>query len=1043
MAIYNPSYRDQHRPLMSALSMLVLFSVALAILAVLESFVLDREERAEQVEPSSLSLMYLRLGLQYRPDDAHLRLQVARAHLAAGRLDETHELLKPLLAVESKYNLEARVLNVELDFKTWASVEPGTLERSAAQHKLIGAIDSLKDAELDAADAKRLADLARQMGQPAYAAEILTNLAWRGGLKTPETEQYLASADKIYLEAGQPMQAAKLHLAAIEKSEGARRQQHALSALERARSADRPEELLAMLKTLVKRFPDDQQLLSMAVVLAKEVGDLDSAAQYGRLLLALAPEEDSILSDQIANELAIGQVQRAFSLAQVKLERHPEDAQNHRQVAELALWSGQPLRALDEYTWLAYFRGDEEDRTQALNLAKAYWDQSARIKLMQQAPRRGPLQAEELVELVKLYESIGEGGEALRLLQQELRGPLAQDHDLWSRQVAIQLRLNQVPAAAETLTSIAQRFGQSDVDATLYADLLVRLGRSPEALTALKNASSDRIEHHRRVAELAWSLDQIQDAATAYATIALRPEATSAEFIRLAHLQRKLGNDRDAITTATETWERFNDPSMLRFAMATAFEAGDYDRLAPLLDMAQKDGSEFTASPDYWRLRVSFYQQLAQRAAAGGDYQRVRGLLDHARLELSSASDAAPIPDRTYAALWHTQNSQELNLALQTNDNVNLKRLYDSGAISPTPRESVFILHRLERDPQAIRVALQEIQSQNLSDTDREALTVDANSLAQDIPRHVWVQTDVSTLQGLRSWHTEVGTVYSWDGGGLSGSAAYTNLERLNNAVFPLDQNHEVAVKLSGRLAYGPHESIASLGIDMLNGESPRPSGVLEQRLHILKDGQLSVRAAVNEVGNETAGMKVFGVRDQVALGANVPIGEIFIVNAVASGEQFLTRDRQWLGNGLTADVGTGVRFRLSAADNANVRVATHLAYRQSNDKIPTDVPIDPSDKDSLVPKSSTWVGVAATVARGQIGAPRPAGRGIKYIVDVSGGWLWPMNEFGYLVSAGIGFEVFGRDEISIAANAGNFSSSSPGDMVWGLNVKYAESLWR
>jgi hypothetical protein len=261
---------------------------------------------------------------------------------------------------------------------------------------------------------------------------------------------------------------------------------------------------------------------------------------------------------------------------------------------------------------------------------------------------------------------------------------------------------------------------------------------------------------------------------------------------------------------------------------------------------------------------------------------------------------------------------------------------------------------------------------------------------------------------------------------------------------------HEVSVKLTGRLAYAPHESVASVGIDMLNGESPRPSGAYEQRLRVLNDGQLSARAAINEVGTETAGLKALGVRDQVALGAYVPIGEIFVVNTTASGEQFLTRDRHWLGNGLTADVGTGVRFRFpSAEDNANVRVATHVAYRNSDIQNPANetiagVTFKPSaTTDCLVAKSSEWLGVAATVARGQIGVPLPAGRGIKYMVDVSGGWLWPMNTPGYGVRAAIGVEVFGRDEISIAANASNMLTTAPGNMVWGVNLQYAQSLWR
>jgi predicted Zn-dependent protease len=1043
MAIENPSYRDSHRPLMSGLSLLALFSVALIVLGVVGSFVLDREKRAEQAEPSSLSLMYLRLGLQYRPDDARLRLRVARAYLASGRLDETFDVLKPLLSSKSEHSLEANILNAELDFKTWAANEPDTIERSVAEQRLVNDIASLRDVTLAAVDAKHLADLARQTGQPAYAADILANQAWRDG---SETEEYLAAADKAYLEAGQPMQAAKLHLMATERTAGPMRQQHALYALERARSADRPDETLAMLKTLVGRFPGDERLLRMAVVLAREAGDLNGAAGYGRALVELTPEQDAIISDQIAMELALGQVQNAFSLSLVLLGRHPADAQRHRQVAELALWNDQPLRALDEYAWLAYFTGNQGDRALALDLARANWDQSLMLDLTRQATHQGPWRAEELTELIKLYESIGDGGEALRVLQKELRGPLAQDRELWNRQLAIQLRLGQLPAAVDTLTSIAQRFGQTEIDAMLYADLLVRLGRAPEALTVLQNAPGDhRIERDRRVADLAWSLDFIQDAAAAYASIVIRPEATATEFVRLAHLQKKLGHSSNAVTTAMEAWRRFSDPSMLRFAMVAAFEAGDYDRLGPLIEVAKKAGPEFTASPDYWQLRVSFYQQLAQSAAAAGNYQRVRDLLDYAQQDLVAAVQSAPGHNLTYAGLWNNQHAQELTLALQTNDNASLKRLYDSGVISPTARENVYILHRLERDPQAIRVALQEIQNQDISAADREALTVDADALAKDIPRHAWVQTDLSTLQGLQSWRTGVGAIYSWKRGGLGASADYTNLETLKGAAFALERTNEISVKLTGNVLYAQFESVANVGINERIGETPRPFGAYEQRVRVLEEGVLNARAAINEVGTETAGLRALGVRDQAAIGAYLPIGKILLVNAIASGEQYLTRDRSFLGTGFTADAGTGVRFRVPpVADSGNVRLATHVAWRHPGDKPPAEVAINGAAPAGwLVPKSSVWVGVASTVVRGQLGTPRPAGGSISYLIDVYGGWLWPMNTVGYSARAGVGVKVFGRDEVSVSANASNMLSSAPGNMVWGINIQYAQSLWR
>jgi predicted Zn-dependent protease len=984
--------KDAHRPLIGSGSKLGLVGGAALALAFLLPLAIDRQEQARRGPPDFLSLVYLRLGLAQRPQDVELRFSLAQRSLQAGLFDEARQLLRPLAEVTpdmppSPSALRARDVLVDIEFLAWIATPVQALgARSAALARFHGSLDAI---DLNGVSAPRLQELGErcaQTGDAVWRAEILGKLASR----EPLDEAHVALADAAYLGAGEPLEAAELHAQLAERLPLAEASPHALLALERARSAQRPRAALALFHRLRPRFPEDTRLLELGLSLSAGIDDATT-----------------------------------LELAEQLLMRRPSDAALRRQIAQLSDYTGQSLRAMEQYLWLGKHGGGSRDMNRALDRARAKSDLQVTLSLTPGTPAEKPA----LIERIALYEALGQVGPAISTLDAALASHFSDDLSLWQLKLQLHLRAGKSDDALRTLQAIEARFPPQRELVDMRVNLLLSLGRLPEALDTLARASDPADEAQlRKISLLAWELGDAERARKAYAALVATPDASEWDYQRLWLLAQEAKDYRAGVETAFSAWQRFRTPGLLGMAIYSAMAWDKPVLLEQLLASAEAAGPHFSANPAYWQMRIHLQQQQADRALAESRHTAAKAALAISSDWLARAEVLAPDPSGdTYQPLQLAQQSQVLALALASDDRATLARIYPSQAPHLAARQQVNILYRLGRTEQAAQLALDSSERSDLPSEDRSALADDARTLTQGMPRQLSVAGGVNQLEGLRTLSATASAQYSWTGRALAAAFEFDQFLPTSDAPFELGDPRELSLELSGHL----ERDSLTLGA-VTRDARPRPFARFEHAFFEPGTSQLSLKARLNDRSNDTAALRILGVEDELALVAYVALPAGFYMNGKAAGKTYSSRDREYLGAGVSLDAGVGRNLPLpQQLGQAAVGLATYVAprFRQA-------------DALGIVPDGTTWLGATASLRRGDIGLSSVTGGSWSFLLDVASGWLWPQDALGWWGSAGVGIPLVGGDLLSLSARAGNVLSAAPGSSSFGLNASYAVSQW-
>ena len=1004
------------------------------------------ELKATQMAPSSLSALYLRLSLESHPRDASLRLKTARAYKSIGRLEEALVLLKPLINVNSHHRATAQLLQVEIGFLQWTATAPEGAEHKAKLERLQADITSIDFTRLSIKDCEALVALSRKTGLIELAGEINAHLALRGG---PNWETYLQEADRAFLEVGRAKDSAALYAEVIGPNVEARYQHHVFTALDRLNSSEGAAAAFALAQTLLARFPNNRQLLKTTIFLAGQSENPQAAAELGRRLLQVETGNDTLLTEQIQRELAIGEPDRALELALTLVRKNPYDKTWHRLVGKLARWCNRQLLAMQSFAWLA--NNDSGAYAPiALKLAKAEWDLPLLARLTENELLKKPPQPEDWIGLAALHEAVGDGEKAEEVIEEALQGEMANNAELWNFFSSLLLRLGHLSKAVAVLTATRERFGETAMGDAYHSYLLILLGRNREALELLNESSdSDSYSHQLQIATLAYSFDQIPLAIDAHEKLVRHALATPGDLERLVFVKQRLGEHRSAARIAEEGWKRDAEPGFLRHALFSALAIGDTDLLGVLVRKAEDAGPEFTSDAKYWRLRISLRQNLAGRAFKNGELRSASRLLSFAEKDLRTARRKAPRARRVYEKLWQAQASQSLHLALATGNKRRLSRLYETHHHRLNPLQRASILYKLGRDDE-VEVELRDaLDDPGLSTEQRIAASADLNEMARKDPRFAWTKADFSTLGNLRTWHGEVGILLGRREWHLGGAFNFWELMTEDGDPYQIEDPDEMAFQINGGIQNRVHRFDVMLGVDTRNMQNTIPFGAVNERVD-LGESQLNARIGVNEVAGDTPGLRVLGVRDQLLLGTNIRFKDRFHVSASAATEIYSMRNRDILGHGLTINAATGLLFGVPPGiENGNVRIATYIARRYASGTSPRDADFEAEgteaegDINRLLAENNTWLGLAFTLGRGQAYTPLPVGKRFNYLLDGGLGWQWPLNRLGYFGTAGVGVSLTGRDLLSLSCRTSNTLETKPGTMTFQAGLQYAQGLWR
>jgi predicted Zn-dependent protease len=540
--------------------------------------------------PDDVALAYLRLAREHRPEDDAARVIHARALHKLGRVDEALEVLEPALERGGGPPLDARLLALELRWvihhRRIAEGDAVPSEPAEVPAHVSAEIRALAGAELGDLALERLFRLSLEIGEPALAARLAERLA---RAIPAAAEPWLAAAGRWHLAAGDPRAAAERLLdaarAAADPETSRRRGLEALDALAAADDALRAAEAA---EDLMRRYPDDVEVLERGLHFARARGDASRAAAIGRRVVGGRPRDGALIARQIALDLEAGEVGAALELCLRRVALEPEDRGARVELARVAEWAGEPRLALEAWAWLARRHPRDAFVGRARELAIGLFEHRLALEMAEIGAAHRHLDRDAIIELVDVYLRVGEEGRAVEFLEACIaRWPDARH--AYELLADIEDGRSNPARALEVLEELSCRFAPLPEEMIRRAELLWSVDRPRQALELLRSharrADADDARFWSLLAQLAWTLESDDDALAACER--LWPNAADAGIADLYFgLLRQRGRGGEAVDLAEEAWRRFAKPRQLLDGVELALDLEQPERARGLLERA-------------------------------------------------------------------------------------------------------------------------------------------------------------------------------------------------------------------------------------------------------------------------------------------------------------------------------------------------------------------------------------------------------------------------------------------------------------------------
>jgi len=739
-------------------ALVVLVLVALAVLFPRQTLL---EQMRREKSPDPLAVAYLTSLLRTRPDDAELRLQLARQQLALGDAAGSLRTLAALSAgaeapVRQRAGLlELQALNQQL-LRLPAGARRGVTDGRRAQ----ALVTALAPLDWPASDLAFLAAQARAVGEPTLATK-LTQRIMDADRDLPLT-WFTQTADEA-IGVGDFRLAATVLFAAQARAP-ARGQQRLffLRGVKTLQSGDLLKEALAAADAHVGDLIDDETVLLYLTELARSANDLPRAERYARRLLRMGavppaspvvrlaqrvldwlvpaahaaepvapttagatPPPPETTSDTAARAtvpvgmrpyderayllaweifLAARNLEDAYRVAASAVRQRPDDAVWRQRLAQIAEWTQRPQLALEQ--WLAVARGGNEAAwANVMRLAPGLNDDEALLAGLQHAVSRGDLSARDWRLLAEAFERVGRPEDGIAYFERRYAArpsAVILENEAW-----LAARTGRDDQALSALTRLIDAYGATGERVTEAAVLLVRRARFKEAYALLERhrgvAAATDEEYWRLLGDLAWQLAQDDTALAAYRKLAAGGKAEPAELERLVMLMRPL-EPESAGRLAEEGWRRTGFRQLLLMAIEIYENRGDLPALKRLFaGLDAKEEAALASNLGFVLARARFRAASGDAASAREDYRRALAL-------------APGDPDVLSAYLWFLigeRRHTELARLLEENarlaaDAPMLWPPYAAGLVAlDQPLAALpFFARELRRDPANTRDAL-------------------------------------------------------------------------------------------------------------------------------------------------------------------------------------------------------------------------------------------------------------------------------------------------------------------------------------------------
>lgn len=607
-----------------------------------------------------LTVDYLRAMLRTDPNNADVRLMLARQWLGRNEFAAARSVLTPLLAGPAARQVEARLLLWEVAEQEWRRLADGDPQREAVRRSLLQELHQLARLPLTELDRFELAVRGLELGDRAFALAIYRDL--REGQLPPD---WFLSQSRLYLGQGEYEAAAEVLMIARhrERAPAAARRLF-FAAVDALRQSGRVADALALAERELGALGNEVEALEYMTRLALAAGRPDIAAKYARRMLKLtlleqmrqlarlhpagdaavqlrpvsleaapapmtpgpqAPFDDRRYTLGYEVFLANRELDAAWRVAASAVRQMPESAAWRQRLAQVSEWSGRADEALRQWRWLAE-RGSSAAATDALlRLAPGLFDDEALVLGLRQRISTQPGDPRLLGALVDAYERMGDPEAAIAFLRARARQQ--PDRNTLQALADVAERAADPPLAIATLREMDQRFGPDATRAFRRSGFHLLRGELNAAYEALVAAQAlvpaSEVNYWRRLARVALMLQRDQSAEAAYARLIEGGTAAPADYDVLVEL---LAGEEPARAgdLAAQAWKLYPSLSRLLRTLdlwAASAAWGKIGRLLGELDSASLAQAETDVR--FLRLRARYLRETGRSAAALADLRRV------------------------------------------------------------------------------------------------------------------------------------------------------------------------------------------------------------------------------------------------------------------------------------------------------------------------------------------------------------------------------------------------------------------------------------
>lgn len=393
-------------------------------------------------------------------------------------------------------------------------------------------------------------------------------------------------------------------------------------------AAGKNDQAFDRLALRIQAKPNNEMLLREGIVLARQLGKAEQAAQWNVILVTINPTDISAVNTQIELALAKGDLNMAAKWARHAAGLSPDSMDARVRLAQVAEWTGDPIAAQREWEWIAENYPNAENLGQLVRLAELNRETDIAAVNLRKLLLLTPEDDKNIARLVKLYELEGKPIAAASLLNE-----LQQKSGLRAYTQRELARLYQrhvlYPESLSAWELFASKFSRSSDETLNRMELHWRLNQPDEAaevasyLVGTSNASEATKYQVHLLSEIAWRYRMPELANLVKPHLAEIDDRYESIVLgkRLVQSLEDAGKDEEAIQEATKLWLTTQSADVAFTAMNLAYKTGNTQSAESfLIDSAEN--AELQEKSAYWNLAASIRQKNGQREQAIAAYEQ-------------------------------------------------------------------------------------------------------------------------------------------------------------------------------------------------------------------------------------------------------------------------------------------------------------------------------------------------------------------------------------------------------------------------------------